>query len=141
MNNAEHEPLISRAEPMPVRVTRSEQKYDPTSHRWVEPLPVDDTVKFTAAEKLSMRVDAAWQGAKFVGAITPHIVSIIWSYMMGNNAKLAAAIAGLLVVGLSYFNILIPESFLPYITSAVLFVLGYLIPAPGQKKADAKVGE
>ena len=140
MNNAEHEPLISRVEPMPVRVTRSTEKYDPASQRWVEPLPVDDTVKFTVAEKLSMRVDAAWQGAKFVAVITPHIVSIIWSYMMGNNAKLAAAIVGLIAVGLTYFNIIIPESFLPYITSAVLFVLGYLIPAPGQKK-EAKAGE
>ena len=141
MNNAEHEPLISKVEPMPIRITRSAAKYDPASQRWVEPLPVDDTVHFTLAEKLSLCVDATWQATKFVGAITPHIISIIWSYMMGNNAKLAAAVAGLIVVGLSYFNIVIPESFLPYITSAVLFVLGYLIPAPGQKKVEPKVGE
>jgi hypothetical protein len=140
MNNAEHEPLISRVEPMPVVVTRSTEKYDPASQRWVEPLPVDDEVRFTTAEKLSMRVDAAWQATKFVGVITPHIVSIIWSYMMSNTAKLAAAIAGLIVAILSFFNIIIPESLLPYITSGVALLVGWLIPAPGQKK-EAKAGE
>jgi hypothetical protein len=140
MNNAEHEPLISRVEPMPVRVTRSEQKYDPSTQRWVEPLPVDDTVRFTTAEKLSMRVDAAWQTTKFVGVITPHVLSIIWSYMMSNSAKLAAAIAGLIVAVLSFFNVIIPESLLPYITSGVALLIGWLIPAPGAKKED-KAGE
>ena len=119
---------------MPVRVTRSEQKYDPSTQRWVDPLPIDDTVHFTAAEKLSMRVDAAWQATKFVGVITPHIVSIIWSYMMSNSAKLAAAIAGLIVAVLSFFNVIIPESLLPYITSGVALLIGWLIPAPTQKK-------
>ncbi|RPI66252.1 MAG: hypothetical protein EHM43_11665 [Ignavibacteriae bacterium] len=140
MNNAEHEPLISRVEPMPVRVTRSEQKYDPSTQRWVEPLPVDDSVRFTTAEKLSMRVDAAWQTTKFVGVITPHVLSIIWSYMMSNSAKLAAAIAGLIVAVLSFFNVIIPESLLPYITSGVALLIGWLIPAPGAKKED-KAGE
>ena len=140
MNNAEHEPLISRVEPMPVRVPRSEQKYDPSTQRWVEPLPVDDTVRFTTAEKLSMRVDAAWQTTKFVGVITPHVLSIIWSYMMSNSAKLAAAIAGLIVAVLSFFNVIIPESLLPYITSGVALLIGWLIPAPGAKKED-KAGE
>ena len=125
---------------MPVRVTRSTEKYDPASQRWVEPLPVDDTVKFTVAEKLSMRVDAAWQATKFVGVITPHILSIIWSYMMSNSAKLAAAIAGLIVAVLSFFNVIIPESLLPYITSGVALLIGWLIPAPGAKKED-KAGE
>jgi hypothetical protein len=134
MNNAEHEPLISRVEPLPIRINRPQQKYDPVAG-WVEPLPVDDAVKFTLAEKLSLRVDAVLKASKFVGAAMPHIISIIWSYMMSNNAKLAAAIVGLIAVGLTYFDIVIPESFLPYITSAVLFVLGYLLPAPGQKKA------
>jgi hypothetical protein len=68
------------------------------------------------------------------------MISIIWSYMMSNSAKLAAAIAGLIVAVLSFFNVIIPETLLPYITSGVALLIGWLIPAPGTKKED-KAGE
>jgi hypothetical protein len=137
MNNAEYEQLITKAPLHPVEVQRPNKDAELASYRKAEHIE-EPPMEFSFMEILNGKFQAAVNVTKFLGAMTPHFINISWSWMMGNSAKLATAIAALIVAALSYFNILIPESLLPYITSGVALLIGWLIPAP---QAKPKGGE
>lgn len=135
MNNAEHEPLITKVEPMAIPLQRPNKDAELISYRKPEQLE-ESPIEFSAWEQLTLKLDATIEATKFIGVMTPHFISIIWSYLMGNKAKLATAIAGLIVAVLTYFNIVIPESLLPYIASGVALLIGWLIPSPAGKPTE-----
>lgn len=132
MNNAEHEPLISNVAPLPFEVQRPNKDAELASYRPATLLP-EQPVKLSTWEQITLKVDATLQAVKFVGAMTPHIISIIWSYLMGNTTKLGVAIVGLIVAVLGHLGIAIPEQLVGVIDVLVALLIGWFIPSP--KKA------
>lgn len=135
MNNAEHEPLITKA---PLRTVVREETKHHTYDGWVKPIAVDMEPKFTAWERVQLGFDATLQATKIAASLTPHIISIIWSYIMGNKTKLSIAIVGLLVAVAGHMGFVIPEALIPFIDTAVALLLGWLIPAPTAKTEEPK---
>ena len=135
MNNAEHEPIITKADPLPFVVQRPNKDAETAAYRPAERL-AERPIEFSTWELITLKIDATLQATKFIGSLTPHIINIVWSWMMGNKSKLGVAIVGLITAALAHFDIVIPESLAGFIDMAVLFVVGWLLPAPGGKKEE-----
>lgn len=134
MNNAEYEQLITKAPLHRVEVQRPNKDAELASYRKAERIE-EPPMEFSFMEILNGKFQAAVNVTKFLGAMTPHFINISWSWMMGNRTKLAAAIGAFIIAVLTYFNIIIPEAFAPYIYSAVTFILGLIIDANKKPKA------
>ncbi len=135
MNNAEHEPIVTKVDPLPFVVQRPDKDAETVSYRPAEKLP-ERPIEFSTWELITLKIDATLQATKFIGSLTPHIINIIWSWMMGNKSKLGVAIVGLITAALAHFDIVIPEALSGFINMAVLFVVGWLLPSPGGKKEE-----
>lgn len=134
MNNAEYEALISKAGTLPFEVQRPNKDAEIASYRKAELLE-EAPIKLSTWEQITIKVDATLQAMKFTAAMTPHIIPIIWSYLMGNTTKLGVAIVGLIVAVLGHLGIAIPEQLVGVIDVLVALLIGWFIPTP--KKAEA----
>ena len=134
MNNAEYEQLITKAPLHPIE--RRQDKRDAVTDQWVTPIPIDMVPKLTAWEQVTLKVDAVLRTTKFIGAMTPYIINIVWSYLMSNQAKLVAAIVALIVAVAANFDFVIPEAFAQVINVAVTALVFWLIPAPKAKVTE-----
>lgn len=124
---------ISKVDPLPFNVQRPNKDAELNGYRPVERL-AEKPIEFSTWELITLKIDATLQATKFIGSLTPHIINIIWSWMMGNKSKLGVAIVGLITAALAHFNIVIPEALAGFIDMAVLFLIGWLLPAPGGNK-------
>jgi len=127
MNNAEHEPLITKVDPLPFEVTRDQ--YESVAHRFAQKI-AEKPITFTFWEQVALKFDATVMAMKFIGEMTPHIINIVWSFLMGNKTKLGAAIVGLVVAVLGHFDILVPEQLVGVIDVVVALLIGWFIPSP-----------
>jgi hypothetical protein len=132
MNNAEYENLISKAGTLPFEVQRPNKDAELASYRKAELLP-EAPIKLSTWEQITLKVDATLQAMKFTAAMTPHIISIIWSYLMGNPQKLAATAVAFILALLAHFGIVVPEQLAGVLNVIVSFLVGWLFfNKPGQ---------
>lgn len=89
------------------------------------------------ADTISDRIKQTWQYAVLLAKLTPHLVSLIWGFLMKSSTKIAAALVGLVVAVLGHFNILIPESLVGALDVVVALLIGWLIPSPKAKDGES----
>ena len=142
MNNAEHEPIITKADPLPFVVQRPNKDAETVAYRPAEKL-AERPIEFSTWELITLKIDATLQATKFIAGLTPHIVSTFIGFMTMNGKQIATALASLVCGLLAYWGVpadfqipLISQPLNVFIAEVFMFVGGLVLPALFGGKKD-----